>query len=188
MILSQFRPVLGPAVISMSVLFAADAYFVRPMRQKLNEARRQTSAAIHQGVEVEALNASLPDLQRRLEVAERKLARIRTAGDIVRDQGLLFQRIWDIGKSVGVSVEVIDPQTSATRAGREGGTEALRCAIEAIGSYGSVALFVHDLEAELGLTFVRSVHIVPKQDGNVQAVLASIETEHLAIDVRAERE
>lgn len=188
MILSQFRPVLGPAAISMSVLFAADTYFLRPMRHNLVEARRQTSTAIRQGVEIEALNASLPDLQRRLDVAERKLAQIRTAGDIVRDQGLLFQRIWDIGKMVGVSIEVIDPQTDANRAGRDDGTEALRCTIEAIGSYGSVALFVQRLEAELGVTFVRSVHIVPKQEGDVQAVLASIETEHLAIDVRAQRE
>lgn len=188
MILSQFRLVLGPAAISMSVLFATDAYFVRPMRQKLDEARRQTSAALRQGVEVEALNDSLPDLQRRLDVAERKLAQIRTAGDIVRDQGLLFQRIWDIGKTLGVSIEVIDPQDDANRAGRDDGTESLRCTIEAIGSYGSIALFVQSLEAELGVTFVRSVHIVPKQDGDVQAVLASIETEHLAIDVRAQRE
>ena len=83
---------------------------------------------------------------------------------------------------------MIDPKTDANRAGRDAATEVLRCTIEAIGSYGSVVLFIQDLEAELGVTFVRSVHIVPKQDGDVQAVLVSIETVHLAIEVPTDRE
>ena len=46
-------------------------------------------------------------------------------------------------------------------------------------------MFVRDLEQELGITVVRSVHIAPIHHGEGDSVLASIETEHFAINPRA---
>lgn len=181
----SFRALLAPAAIGVSIIVSMKLYLVQPMKNRLEQTRLQAQVMADDTARLSNSALTLDQLRDRQEVADHRLDEIALAGKIVHNEGLLFQRISDISVAAQVSLERLDPQPVTNRASDTSGITSLRCSIEAIGSYGAIAMFVHDLERRLGITIVRSVHIAPVQGGNDELVLASIETEHFSIDPRA---
>ena len=181
----SFRALVAPAAIGVSIIAGMKLYVVQPMKDRLEQTRLQAQVIADNTARLSHSDITLDQLRDKQAVADHRLDAIMRAGQIVRDEGLLFQRISDISVAVNVSLERLDPQSNANRASVESGVTSLRCSIEAIGSYGAIAMFVRDLERELGITVVRSVHIAPMHNVQDDSVFASIETEHFAINPRA---
>ena len=179
------RALIAPAAISLSIIVALNLYIVQPMKNRLEQTQAQTAMKANDLASAKASTTTIAEFHDKQAQADRLLDEIVRAGNIVRDEGLLFQRISDISTAANVSLERLDPQSQTARKSKKLGAQSLRCSIEAIGSYGAIALFVRNLERDLGITIVRSVHIAPSHAGEHATVLASIETEHFAIDPRA---
>lgn len=181
----SFRALLAPAAIGVSIIVSMKLYLVQPMKNRLEQTRLQAQVMADDTAQLSNSALTLDQLRDRQEVADHRLDEIALAGKIVHNEGLLFQRISDISVAAQVSLERLDPQPVTNHASDTSGITSLRCSIEAIGSYGAIAMFVHDLERRLGITIVRSVHIAPVQGGDDKLVLANIETEHFSINPRA---
>lgn len=181
----SLRAFVAPAAIGLSIIVSMNLYVVQPLKDRLEQTRLQAEAITNDMASLSHSDTALDQIREEQAVAERRLDKIKLAGEIVRDEGLLFQRISNLSIAVNVSLERLDPQPRAIRASDETDVTSLRCFLEVSGSYGAIAMFVRDLEQELGITVVRSVHIAPIHHGEDDSVLASIETEHFAINPRA---
>jgi Tfp pilus assembly protein PilO len=179
------RAMIAPAAISLSLIVGMDQYVVGPLKSRLEQQRSQAALEAQDMARAGETTVTIAELLEQQTEADHRLEQIKRAGEIVRDEGLLFQRISDISAAANVSLERLDPQSTANQAPSKAGTTSLRCSIEAVGSYGAIAMFVRDLERDLGITIVRSVHIAPSHGGENAVVLANIETEHFAISPRA---
>lgn len=179
------RNLIAPAAIGVSIIVGMKLYLVHPLKERLEQTRLQAQVISDTAARLSHSDIAFDQLQDRQTVADHRLEKIMLAGQIVRDEGMLFQNISDISTAANVSLERLDPQPNANRASDATGVTSLRCSIEASGSYGSIAVFIRNLELKLGITIVRSVHIAPAQGGEDEIVFASIETEHFSINPRA---
>jgi len=181
------RTLIAQGVIAGSACAGAYALLVQPLERELAKARETLAARQAEANEMEAARESLPQLLRRLDSAEARAKQIASASVGARDDAAVFSRVMALGDELGVRVDNLEPRAvdrrrrQADEGARAGEGEA-RFTMAVSGKFSDLLRFLDALPARVGFTRVDGLSVSPHHGAGEGAVIAMIETSHLAFD------
>jgi len=173
------RRLIATAIIVVGVCAGGYSIVVLPMKRELARAESEADSASAAIERMSRLQATLPELIGRRDLAKHRVSLVRAASRVARDEGVLYADVSALAADLGLRVTRLAPVGSGQSG--ENGPQSVRWSMEVVGSYGALTLFIKRFEERLGFAIVRSVVVTPDQT-RVDTVVASIETEHFVIE------
>ncbi len=182
---------ISEGVIALALCAGAYFVLVDPVQSDLDALRAQQSV-------LPASPAPMlpaPEAAAQLARVSASLGAIEARSAAVRNEGALFASLSQSAQEAGLTVESVQPVPMAPRAAKPAAEgqpappmdQSRGFTMTVHGRYDALARFVRNLPRSAGYAAVRSVRLAPDFVPGSINVRASIQTEHIAMDLASAR-
>lgn len=176
------RTMIAESAIAIAACVGGYLLLVEPGERRLHETRARIADLQAQS---NAPAMSPEQCRKALKQGEQMRALVGARGRIAIDESAMFETVMNLTERHGVRVDQLQP--AGNRASRPadpsaGPPEIRRTyALLVWSEFGALASFLDELQHDVGFTRVRSVKISVDNTPGSSAVIATIESEHIAL-------